>query len=61
MTKNMTTYAVRLHDGTVGYVTSRNAPKLGYEMTVTVRRANGESAVATGLVEEVRIDNTSKT
>jgi hypothetical protein len=37
----------------VGNVTSANAPKLGYEMTITVRKENGDPVTATGVVEEI--------
>jgi len=53
MAKGMVTYTVRLDDGTVGYVTSANAPQIGYKMTVTLRDENGGQASATGVVEEI--------
>ena len=49
----MNTYTVLLDDGTVGSVTSANAPKLGYEMTVAVHEKYGESSKATGIVKDI--------
>jgi len=49
----MKTYIVLLSDGKVGYVTSANAPKLGYEMTVTLHDENGERTTATGVIKEI--------
>ena len=53
MKSGMSTYTVRLKDGTVGYVTSANAPNLGYEMTVTFKDASGKQATATGVVDAI--------
>jgi hypothetical protein len=53
MKKGMVTYTVKLRDGTVGYVTSANEPKLGYEMPVTLRDETGNVTTATGIVDEI--------
>jgi hypothetical protein len=47
------TYTVLLNCGTIGQVTSANAPKLGYEMTVTIRDENGDSGKATGVIKKI--------
>ena len=49
----MNKYTVLLDDGTEGYVTSANAPKLGYEMTVTVYDESGEPGKATGVIRKI--------
>ena len=53
MRGTMKIYTVRLCDGTVGQVISTNAPKTGYEMTITLQDENGSRTEATGVVEEV--------
>jgi hypothetical protein len=53
MRKGMVTYTVRLHDGTIGRVTSANTPLIGYEMTVSVEDNSGEQSTATGVVVEI--------
>ena len=50
---DMQTYTVLLSDGTVGQVTSANAPKLGYEMTITIRDENGNVIEVSGVVEKI--------
>jgi len=47
------TYTVLLRDGTVGYVTSANAPHLGYAMTVTIQDEAGNFVKATGIIEKI--------
>ena len=49
----MNTYTVLLSDGSVGHVTSANAPKLGYEMTVTVQDENEQPTRVTGVVKKI--------
>jgi len=49
----MNTYTVKLRDGTVGQVTSANAPRVGYEMTITAIDENQNHIPVTGVVEEI--------
>jgi hypothetical protein len=53
MRSAMKIYTVRLRDGTVGQITSINAPNTGYEMTITVHDAHGSLTKVTGVVEDV--------
>ena len=53
MAKGMVTYKIRLRDGKVGFVTSANAPKLGYGMTITLRDESGNTTAVAGVVEEI--------
>jgi uncharacterized protein YwbE len=53
MRKGMVTFTVRLHDGTIGRVTSANTPLVGYAMTVTVEDDSREQSTATGVVTEI--------
>ena len=47
------TYTVLLSDGSVGQVTSANAPKIGYEMTVALSDESGNPIMATGVVKKI--------
>jgi len=49
----MNIYTVLLADGTKGQITSANAPKLGYEMTVAALDESGKPTKATGVVTEI--------
>ena len=49
----MNTYTVLLNDGSVGHVTSANAPRPGYEMSVTVYDKYGEASIVTGVVKDI--------
>jgi hypothetical protein len=53
MKQGMVTYTIQLGDGSIGYVTSANEPKLGYEMTITVRDENGNDIQVTNIVDKV--------
>ena len=53
MRSAMKTYTVRLSDGTVGQINSANAPKAGYEMTITLQDKYGNPVEVTGVVEDV--------
>ena len=49
----MNTYTVLLDDGTIGQVTSANAPRIGYEMTVSLSDKNGAPMKATGVIKKI--------
>jgi len=60
MRSAMKNYTVRLSDGTVGQITSANAPKAGYEMTITLHDKNGNPVEVTGVVVDVLEEQTPK-